>query len=113
MSLVVKAVMTQVSIESLEFLLKNCELLYKMITFQNWLIISILLGRPEKSKKNFAFVKRIYTMTKHSDINLIPSENLTDFFIDHLKDKPIEIQPEVINPGHYPHILPSHQITYI
>ena len=49
-------------------------------------------------------------MTKHSDINLIPSEKLTEFFIDHLKDKPIEIQPEVINPEHYPHILPPDNI---
>ena len=45
-------------------------------------------------------------MTKRSDINLVSSEKLTGFFKYHLKEKPIEIQLEVINPERYPHILP-------
>ena len=66
-------------------------------------------GEARKIEEEFRLCKT-YTMTKHSDINLIPSEKLTEFFIDHLKDKPIEIQPEVINPEHYPHILPPDNI---
>ena len=54
---------------------------------------------------------KTYTMIKYSDINLVFSEKLTDFFKDHLKEKPIEIQPEVINPERYPHILPPNNIN--
>ena len=60
--------------------------------------------KPERSKKNFAYGKS-YTMHKHTDTKLITSEKLTVFFQDHLKEKPVELQPEVINPELYPHII--------
>ena len=44
-------------------------------------------------------------MHKHMDTKLITSEKLTEFFRDHLKEKPVELQPEVINPELYPHII--------
>ncbi len=44
------------------------------------------------------------------NINLITSEKLTEFFKDHLKEKPVQLQPEVINPELYPHILPPDDI---
>ena len=44
-------------------------------------------------------------MHKHTDTKLITSEKLTEFFQDHLKEKPVELQPEVINPELYPHII--------
>ena len=45
-------------------------------------------------------------MHKNSDTKLITNEKLSEFFEDHLKDKNIELQPEVMNPMDYPHILP-------
>ena len=62
-------------------------------------------SEARKIEEEFHLCKT-YTMTKHSDINLISSGKLTDFFKDHLKEKPIEIQPEVINRELYHHILP-------
>ena len=76
-----------------------------MIIFWNCQVTLIPLVKLERSEEEFRLCK-IYTTTKYSDINLISSEKLTDFFKDHLKEKPIEIQPEVINPEQYPHILP-------
>ena len=43
--------------------------------------------------------------------NLITSEKLTEFFQDHLKEKPVDLQPEVITPGLYPHVLPPDDIN--
>ena len=43
-------------------------------------------GEARKIEEEFRLCKT-YTMTKHSNINLIPSEKLTEFFIDHLKAK--------------------------
>ena len=50
-------------------------------------------------------------MHKPTDTKLITSEKLTEFFKDHLKGKPVEVQPEVINPELYPHILPPEDIN--
>ena len=36
---------------------------------------------------------------------------LTTFFEDHFKDKKTELQPEVISPENYPHILPPGDLT--
>ena len=49
-------------------------------------------------------------MHKPTDTKLITSEKLTEFFKDHLKEKPVDPQPEVINPELYPHILPPEDI---
>ena len=54
---------------------------------------------------------KTYTMAKHSEINIISSEKLTEHFKDHLKERVIEIQPEVKNPENYPHILPPNDIN--
>ena len=50
-------------------------------------------------------------MAKHSDVNLISSEKLTDYFKDHLKERIIERQPEVNNPEKHPHVLPPNDIN--
>ena len=63
-----------------------------------------------KIEEEFRLCKS-YTITKHSDIKQISSEKLTDFFKDHLKEKPIEIQPEVINTERYPHFLSPNNIN--
>ena len=47
---------------------------------------------------------------KPTNTKLITSEKLTEFFKDHLKEKPVDPQPEVINPELYPHILPPEDI---
>ena len=54
---------------------------------------------------------KTYTMAKHSDVNLVSSEKLTDYFKDHLKERVIEMQPEVNNPEKYPHVLPPNDIN--
>ena len=59
-----------------------------MITFSKLANNTNTSGEARKIEEEFRVCKT-YTMTKHSDINLIPSE--TEFFIDHLKDKPFEI----------------------
>ena len=51
-----------------------------------------------------------YTMIKHSNKQLISNYNLTKHFENHFKESDIEIQPEVINPNNYSHILPSHDL---
>ena len=53
---------------------------------------------------------KTYTMAKHSDVNLVSSEKLTDYFKDHLKERVIEMQPEVNNPEKCPHVLPPNDI---
>ena len=50
-------------------------------------------------------------MHKNTDDNLISSEKLTEFFKDHLKEKPVELQPEVLNPELFPHIIPPDNIS--
>ena len=50
-------------------------------------------------------------MHKNTDANLISSEKLTEFFKDHLKEKPVELQPEVLNPELFPHIIPPDNIA--
>ena len=52
-----------------------------------------------------------YTMAKHSEIKIISPEKLSEHFKDHLKERVIEIQPEVKNPESYPHILPPNDIN--
>ena len=39
-----------------------------------------------------------YHMLKHSNKLLISNKKLSEFFEDHFKDKPVELQPEVKNP---------------
>ena len=67
-------------------------------------------GEARKIEEEFRLSKS-YTMHKHTDTNLITSEKLTEFFEDHLKEKPIDLQPEVMNPNDYPHILPPDDIN--
>ena len=55
--------------------------------------------RPERSRKNFGCVKTIHVENK-----------LNNVFQDHFKEKDIEIQPEVLNPENYPHILPPDEV---
>ena len=50
-------------------------------------------------------------MHKPTETKLISSEKLTEFFKDHLKEKPVDLQPEVINPELHPHILPPDNIN--
>ena len=50
-------------------------------------------------------------MHKHTDTNLITSEKLTEFKQEHLKEKPVDLQPEVITLGLYPHVLPPDDIN--
>ena len=52
-----------------------------------------------------------YSMHKPTETKLISSEKLTEFFKDHLKEKPVDLQPEVINPELHPHILPPDNIN--
>ena len=50
-------------------------------------------------------------MTKKSDKTLISTENLSEFFEDHFKEKSSLIQPEVLTPEDYPHIIPPMDIN--
>ena len=68
------------------------------------------VGEARKIEEEFRLCKS-YTMHKHTDTKLITSEKLTEFFKDHLKEKPVELQPEVLNPELYPHILPPDNIN--
>ena len=56
-------------------------------------------------------LSKCYTMHKHTDTKLITSDKLTEFFEDHLKEKHVELQPEVTNPDDFPHILPPDDIN--
>ena len=69
-----------------------------------------VVAEARKVEEEFRLCKS-YTMHKHTDTNLITSEKLTEFFEDHLKEKPVHLQPEVINPELYPHILPPDDIN--
>ena len=64
-----------------------------------------IANEEQKIEEEFRLCKN-YTMHKNSDTKLITNEKLSEFFEDHLKDKNIELQPEVMNPMDYPHILP-------
>ena len=50
-------------------------------------------------------------MSNHSNKLLISNQTLSAFFEDHFKDKPVEFQPEVMNPENYPHILPPDNLV--
>ena len=47
-----------------------------------------------------------YSLTTKSDKTLISTENLSEFFEDHFKEKSSFIQPGVLTPEDYPHIIP-------
>ena len=66
------------------------------------------VGEARKIEEEFRLCKS-YTM--HSYANLITSGKMTEFFQDHLKEKPVDLQPEVITPGLYPHVLPPDDTT--
>ena len=68
------------------------------------------VAEARKVEEEFRLCKS-YNMHKPTDTKLITSEKLTEFFKDHLKEKPVEVQPEVINPELYPHILPPEDIN--
>ena len=68
------------------------------------------VGEARKIGEEFRLCKS-YTMHKHTDTKLITSEKLTEFFKDHLKEKPVDLQPEVITPGLYPHVLQPDNIN--
>ena len=69
-----------------------------------------IVGEARKIEEEFRLCKS-YTMHKHTDTKLITSEKLTEFFQDHLTEKPVELQPEVINPELYPHIIPPDNLN--
>ena len=67
------------------------------------------VAEARKIEEEFRLCKT-YTMHKNVDTNLISSDKLTEFFQDHLKEKPVLLQPEVLNPELFPHILPPENI---
>ena len=67
-------------------------------------------GEARKIEEEFRLSK-CYTMHKHTDTKLITTDKLTDFFKDHLKERHVELQPEVTNPDDFPHILPPDDIN--
>ena len=67
------------------------------------------VAEARKVEEEFRLCKS-YNMHKTKDTKLISSEKLTEFFKDHLKEKPVDLQPEVITPELYPHILPPDNI---
>ena len=60
-----------------------------------------IASEERKIEEEFRLCKN-YNMHKNSDSKLITNDKLTEFFEDHLKDKNVELQPEVINPMDYP-----------
>ena len=68
-----------------------------------------VVAETRRVEEEFRLAKS-FTMYKHTDNNLISSEKLTEFFEDHLKEKPVDLQPEVVNPEIYPHVLPPDDI---
>ena len=69
-----------------------------------------LANESRKVEEEFRLCKT-YTMINHSDKQLISNDKLTTFFKDHFKDKNTKLQPEVINPENYPHVLPQDDLT--
>ena len=61
------------------------------------------VAEARKVEEEFRLCKS-YNMHKTKDTKLISSEKLTEFFKDHLKEKPVDLQPEVLTPELYPHI---------
>ena len=70
-----------------------------------------IASEERKIEEEFRLCKN-YNMHKNSQTKLITNEKLTEFSEDHLKGKNVELQPEMINPSHYPHILPLKAIQY-
>ena len=68
-----------------------------------------IVGEARKIEEEFRLCKT-YTMHKNKNQNLISSDKLTEFFKDHLKEKPVDLQPEVMNPELFPHVLPPEGI---
>ena len=68
-----------------------------------------IVGEARKIEEEFRLCKT-YTMHKNKNQNLISSDKLTEFFKDHLKEKPVDLQPEVMNPKLFPHVLPPEGI---
>ena len=64
-----------------------------------------LASEARKVEEEFRLCKN-YTMSKTTEQQLIINDKLNNFFQDHFKENDIEIEPEVLNPEHYPHILP-------
>ena len=64
-----------------------------------------IASEARKVEEEFRLCKN-YTMIKHSEKKMISDEALSDFFENHFGQKDIELQPEVVNPENYPHILP-------
>ena len=54
---------------------------------------------------------KTYTMSKHSEINVISREKLAEHFKDHLKERIVQNQPEINNPDEHPHVLPPNDIN--
>ena len=69
-----------------------------------------IVGEARKIEEEFRLCKS-YTMHKNTDVKLISTEKLSAFFEDHLKEKPVELQPEVRDPHLFPHILPPDNIV--
>ena len=64
-----------------------------------------MASEARKVEEEFRLCKG-YTMNKNTDPKLISTEKLSAFFQDHFSAKHVELQPEVISPENYPHILP-------
>ena len=69
------------------------------------LIKSDLAGEARQVEEEFRLCKN-YSMTTKSDKTLISNEKLSAFFVDYFKEKSSVIQPEVLTPENYPHIIP-------
>ena len=65
------------------------------------------VAEARKVEEEFRLAKS-YTMHKNVTSNLTTS---AEFFEDHLKERPVYEQPEVMNPELYPHILPPDDIN--
>ena len=64
-----------------------------------------LAAEARQFEEEFRLCKN-YSMTTKSDKTLITTENLSEFFEDHFKEKSSLIQPEVQTQEDYPHIIP-------
>ena len=76
-----------------------------MLTFPSFFPNNInLAAEARQVEEEFRLCKN-YSMTTKSDKTLISTENLSEFFEDHFKEKRSLIQPEVLTPEDYPHII--------
>ena len=99
--------------DELKLLSKNIKKLRNKLKNDYFLSLANEINTAAEARKieeEFRLCKN-YTMHKNTDTNLISSEKLTDFFKDHLKEKPIDLQPEVLNPELFPHIIPPDNIA--